>query len=145
MQLTITKRPINIKNEISAEAFFYLYTDYKACTRERASQKPCGNLMEQFQPIIGHANKNKIKRKPDFFNVISGYYDVSNLVWGCCKILNTTLFFIEIPILKYHTYDFNPHVVSPCISSLLHPALKGGIIVLRYPIYCQRRKFTCAI
>ena len=70
MQLTITKRRINIKNEISAEAFLYLYTDYKACTRERASRKPCGNLMEQFQPIMGRANKNKIKRKTDFFYVV---------------------------------------------------------------------------
>ena len=111
----------------------------------RASRKPCGNLMEQFQPIMGRANRNKIKTKTDFFYVFSGYYDVSNLVWGYCKILNTTLFFIEIPILKYHTYDFNPHVVSPCISSLLHPALKGSILFLRYPIYCQRRKFTWAI
>ena len=145
MQLTITKRRINIKNEISAKAFLYLYTDYKAWTRVRASRKPCGNLMEQFRTIMGRANRNKIKTKTDFFYVFSGYYDVSNLVWGYCKILNTTLFFIEIPILKYHTYDFNPHVVSPCISSLLHPALKGSILFLRYPIYCQRRKFTCAI
>ena len=54
--------------------------------------------------------------------------------------------FIEIPIPKYHTYDFNPHVVSPCISSgVLYPTLKGDILFLRYPIYCQRRKFTCAI
>ena len=145
MQLTITNRRINIKNEISADAFLYLYTDYKACTRERASRKPCGNLMEQFHSIIGSENNNKIKRKTDFFYMIFGYYDVSNLVWGCCKILNTTLFFIEIPILKYYTYDFNPHVVSPCISFLLHPALKGSILFLRYLIYCQRRKFACAI
>ena len=85
MQLTITKRRINIKNEISAEAFLYLYTGYKACTRERASRKSCGNLMEQFQPIIGSANKNKIKRKTGFFYMISGYYDVSNLVWDVAK------------------------------------------------------------
>ena len=92
MQLTVTKRQINIQNEISTGPFLYLYTDYKAITRELASRN-------HVHPIIRRANKNKIKRNTNFFfYVISGYYDVSNLVWGCCKILNTTVFFIEIPI-----------------------------------------------